>query len=195
MTVNAVNFREALARLPTAVSVITTADSRGEAWGVTVGTLCSLSLAPPLVLFCLDQGNASHDVFTGTGRFLAHVLRDSQADVARWFARRGGHDFDNGAVIAHGLPSLPGTLTRLACRRSALIEGGDHTIVIGLVEVAEIWPGSPLLYHERGYRAVAELPAAGPGAALNLTPLPAAAGRREPSRRWRADRRVGHNRP
>jgi flavin reductase ActVB len=144
-------FREALAHVPTAVSVITTLSTSGEPWGVTVGTLASLSLSPPLLLFCLDRSSASHEVVTTSARFLAHVLADHQSDIAASFARHGGHGFGNGYPTAHGLPAIPHAVTRFLCVQETLIRGGDHTIVIGSVDKTEIGPGTPLLYHERGY--------------------------------------------
>jgi len=159
MTVNQATFREALAHVPTAVSVVTTVDVRGEPWGVTVGTLGSLSLAPPLVLFCLDRSSASHDVLTTSARFLINVLGDRQAEVAAWFSNRGGHGFDGHHTTVHGLPAISEALTRLLCVQNGLIRGGDHTIVIGSVENIEIGTGTPLVYYERGYRSLADPPA------------------------------------
>jgi flavin reductase ActVB len=148
------SFREAITRIPTAVSVITTVDAHGEPWGVTVGTLGALSTAPPLVIFCLDRGGNSHEVLTNCARFLVHLLTDEQADVAAWFARRGRHDFGDSYSTAYGLPSIPGTASRLLCVQSALIPGGDHTIVIGDVQHAELGTGTPLLHYEHGYHSL-----------------------------------------
>jgi flavin reductase ActVB len=156
--VDQVTFRAALARLPTAVSVVTTVNAENEPWGVTVGTLCSLSLTPPLVLFCIDRSGASHQVLTSSARFLVHVLGDDQADVAAAFARHGGHGFTPPYATAHGLPTISQALLRLLCTRSSLVEGGDHTIVVGSVEDAEIGLGSPLLYYERGYGSLKRRP-------------------------------------
>lgn len=73
--------QDALAHVATAVSVVTTVDSDGKPRGVTVGTLCSLSLAPPLVMFCLKRSGGSHQVMTTAGRTLIHVLSDARP---RW---------------------------------------------------------------------------------------------------------------
>lgn len=146
-------LRDALARVATPVSVVTTIDSSGRARGVTVGTLCSLSLAPPLVMFCLDQSGRSHEVFTTAERILIHVLRDDQATIAAQFARTDLERFTCPGASWLGLPTIPGAALRLACNRHAVVEGGDHTIVICLVEAAEIGSGDPLLYYSRGYCA------------------------------------------
>ena len=162
MAVNVRIFRGAMARVAMPVSVVTTLDRSGTARGVTVGTLCSLSLTPPLVMFCLDGSGRSHQVLTTAPRILIHVLRDDQAAVAARFARTGVDRFDRLAGSWHGLPAIPGAVVRLACARYGVVAGGDHTIVICLVEDAEIGPGDPLLYFERGY--CAPLPLALPSA-------------------------------
>jgi len=59
-----------MAHVATPVSVVTTVDGNGRAWGITVGTLCSLSLAPPLVM-CLVK-----DAEIGTGNPLLYYLRE-----------------------------------------------------------------------------------------------------------------------
>lgn len=152
MTVGPGSFREALTHVATPVAVITTVDARGAPWGVTVGTLVSLSLSPPMVMFCLDRGSRSHDVLTTGARFLVHVLADGQAEVAAAFARE--HGFDDGHPTAYGLPTIPGVLSRLLCVQDALMRGGDHTIVTGSVQNTEVGAGLPLLYYQRGYHSL-----------------------------------------
>ncbi len=153
MTVDAATFRDALAHVAAPVSVVTTVDSNGMARGVTVGTLSSLSLTPPLVMFCLDRSGTSHQVLTTAPRILIHVLRDDQALTAARFAQTGVDRFDGLGGTWHGLPTIPGAAARLACARYGIVGAGDHTIVICLVEDAEIGSGDPLLYYARGYCA------------------------------------------
>jgi flavin reductase ActVB len=149
--VGAAAFRDALAHVATPVAVVTTVDSAGSARGLTISTLCSLSLTPPLVMFCLDQSGSSHQVITTTKRLLIHVLRADQSDIAARFARTGIDRFEGLAGRWHGLPTIPDTAVRLACSRHAVAPGGDHTVVICLVEDAETGSDEPLLYHARRY--------------------------------------------
>jgi flavin reductase ActVB len=146
-------FRDALAHVATAVSVVTTADRSGRARGVTVGTLCSLSLTPPLVMFCLDRSGGSHRVLTAAPRILIHVLRDDQAAVAARFAQTGTDRFGGLDGSWHDLPTIPDTAVRLACARYGTVQAGDHSIVICLVQDAEVGGGEPLLYYTREYCA------------------------------------------
>ena len=144
-------LRDARAHVATPVSVVTTADRDGKAWGVTVGTLCSLSLAPPLVMFSLDRSCGSHEVLTTTSRILIHVLRDDQPAVAARFSRTGIDRFAGLSGSWHGLPTIPDTRLRLACTRYEVVPAGDHTIVMCLVKDAWIGTGDPLLYYLREY--------------------------------------------
>jgi flavin reductase ActVB len=144
-------FRDALARVATTVSVVTTADTGGNPRGVTLGTLCSLSVAPPLVMFCLNRSGGSHEVMTTASRTLIHVLRDDQAELAARFAQRGVDRFAGLSGDWHGLPTIPDTAIRLACDRYAIVPAGDHSIVMCLVTDAEVGTGDPLLSYRREY--------------------------------------------
>ncbi|MEU4235489.1 flavin reductase family protein [Nonomuraea sp. NPDC026600] len=147
-------FRDALATVATAVSVVATFDEGGRPRMVTIGSLCSLSLAPPLVLFCLAKDAGSHAVFCSAARFAVTVLAEDQADVAR---RCAGPRQARTAVpyaLMDELPVVPGALAHLSCSVHALVAGGDHTIVIGLVRRAAVYGGSPLLYHQRDFRGL-----------------------------------------
>ncbi len=153
MAVGVAAFRDALAHVVSPVSVVTTFDSGGLACGVTVGTLCSVSLRPPLVTFCLDRSGRSHQVLTIAPRILIHVLRDDQTAVAARFAQSDLDRFEGLNGSWHGLPTIPDTAVRLACVRYGVVPGGDHSMVICLVEDAEIGSGDPLLYYARRYCA------------------------------------------
>jgi flavin reductase ActVB len=144
-------FREALTHVATPVSVVTTADGSGKPWGVTVGTLCSLSIAPPLVMFCLNRSSGSHAVMTSASRTLIHVLADDQAELAARFSQRGVDRFAGLSGHWHDLPTIPATAIRLACARYATVPAGDHTIVMCRVTDAEVGAGDPLLSYARAY--------------------------------------------
>jgi flavin reductase ActVB len=159
MTVDAATFREALAHVPTSVSVITTID-RHHPYGVTVGSLCSLSLTPPLLLFCLDRNTRSHRIFSSAGRFLVNVLRHDQQAIAHRFATAGVNRFRGPHAEIHSMPVISGALAWLLCSRYDVLNGGDHSIVLGLVEQADVGAGRPLLYYDRSYHTLQAAPLA-----------------------------------
>ncbi|MCX4751647.1 flavin reductase family protein [Kitasatospora sp. NBC_01287] len=166
MTVDAQSFREALACVAMQVTVVTTRDRGGAAHGTTLGSLCSLSLSPPLVLFCLAHRAGAHDAICGAERFCLSVLAADQQPTAARFAGPAQHRFgaENAEgreedIVLDGLPAVRGALAWLVCVRHSLLAAGDHTIVVGEVQRAErsaAGPGGPLVYHDRHYRALAE---------------------------------------
>lgn len=145
-------FRAAMAALPTGVSVITTGHD-GSVWGMTVGSLTSLSLHPPLLLVCLHRGSTTLELLAEHGRFAVSVLADTQQHIAETFA--APRDASTAASLCgrtRGLPAISGALAWFACRHHHTHVSGDHAIVIGAVEHADHQPGEPLLRHASRYR-------------------------------------------
>lgn len=160
MTFDSLAFRRALGSFATGVTVITAPDRNGEHRGVTVNSFSSVSLDPPLVLFCLDKGALSFTCLTEAERFAVNVLRGGQHDLSVRFSRAAadkweGVDFE---LWPGEVPVLRGCLANLLCRREALYEGGDHTIIVGRVERLEAAEeGDPLVYFQGNYRGIGPL--------------------------------------
>lgn len=152
--------RDAFARWASGVAVVTTADAEGRYRGFTASSFSSVSLAPPLVLVCLDRGAECLEAFARSDGFAVHVLRRDQRDLAARFARRGGDKFAGTRVSlsADGVPLLPLGLARLECRTERRVPAGDHVILIGEVRRAEAADGEPLLYYRRGYHHLPDGP-------------------------------------
>jgi flavin reductase (DIM6/NTAB) family NADH-FMN oxidoreductase RutF len=157
MTVDHRAFRNALGCFATGVTVVTTIDGTGQPVGLTVSSFASLSLDPPLVLFCLDRGSQNFDAFTTSGRFAVNLLREDQRDLSTRFAMSQGDRF---AGIAYdtwetGAPVLPGSLATLDCSTETIQDGGDHVILIGRVHRAVgDRAGNPLIYYAGAYRSL-----------------------------------------
>src|SRR5215218_2151280 len=105
--------------------------------GVTVGSLLSLSLDPPLVGFSVGRELALHELLRAAGAFGVSILRGDQADVATHFARGmppivvwSRFDTRVGTV---GAPLLVEALAWLECRVVAEHAVGDHTFFVGEV--------------------------------------------------------------
>jgi flavin reductase ActVB len=155
-------FRDSMALVAASVSVVCTVDATGRPHGLTVSSLCSLSMHPPLVLICLQRGSSTVRALCESERFAVSVLGRGQVAMARRFAAHSGDRFSTGnggnegilSPEAIGAPVLEGALAWLQCRRHRLMEAGDHTILIGLVEEAVTHPGRPLVYYDRDYRTL-----------------------------------------
>ncbi len=154
MPVDSRTFRHALGCFPTGVAVITTATPGGEAAGVTVSSFTSVSLEPPLVLYCLDKKNSNVKAFVENGFFAVNVLSEHQRDVSVRFASRSEQSRFAGLhceTWATGAPIIPGALAQLECRTVAAHEEGDHFVIVGRVERLECSEGAPLVYWRGNY--------------------------------------------
>jgi flavin reductase (DIM6/NTAB) family NADH-FMN oxidoreductase RutF len=144
---------------PAGVAVLTV-DAEDERIGLTVGSLVSLSLEPPLVGLAVSRQAAMHEILRHAGRFGVSLLAGDQDDVAQHFARgvppiRLWHGIRLRDDGGDGPPLLDGALGWLVCRPWAQYDAGDHFIVVGEVVAAERGrAASPLLYLERRYVAV-----------------------------------------
>ncbi len=150
-------FRDAMGCFASAVTVITTTTEDGQAVGVTVNSFNSVSLDPPLVLFCLGREATNFEHFMASGRFAVNILRHGQDSISNGFAADGATFFrtiENGHS-ALGNPLIPDTLAMFDCRTEAVHDGGDHMILIGRVtELRHDPDGDPLLYYRGRYGAV-----------------------------------------
>lgn len=149
----ALDFRLALGRFPTGVTIVTTEHpDTGQPLGLTISSFSSVSLDPPLVLWTLTHTAASLPVFKRVERYAIHVLSADQASLARRFAR--GPQSQRFAGISLG-KTPHGTLmladrrcaARFECFNVRQHEAGDHWIFIGQVEHCEHQPVAPLIYH------------------------------------------------
>jgi 3-hydroxy-9,10-secoandrosta-1,3,5(10)-triene-9,17-dione monooxygenase reductase component len=153
------NLRRVCGLFVTGVTVITTgADDR--AMGTTVNSFTSVSLDPPLVLFCIHRESRLHEELRESGRFGVNFLARRQERVARAFAGRQTASFEH---VAHhhsalGVPILSEALAYLACDIVDEFPGGDHTIVLG--EVVELGVPQrrqePLIFFEGSFGALEE---------------------------------------
>jgi flavin reductase (DIM6/NTAB) family NADH-FMN oxidoreductase RutF len=156
MPISEVEFRNALSCFASGVTVVTTVDAAGGFHGLTVSAFCSVSLAPPMVLVCIEKATASHYAFFESRAFAVHTLNDNQRAVSEHFATPLADKFNglNFAVGIDGVPILADSLMSLECRIVNTFEGGDHTIFLGQVERSTVNAGKPLVYFQGEYRQI-----------------------------------------
>lgn len=146
-------FRQVCGKFATGI-VVATVMGEGRPHGVTVNSFTSVSLDPPLILFCLDRRAAILPHFQTAGHFAINILEEAQIEISGRFARTGLERFEGveWRAGATGVPVLEGTLAFLECALESIAEGGDHVIVLGEVMRAGCRDGRPLLYFASGYR-------------------------------------------
>ncbi|HWL57358.1 MAG TPA: flavin reductase family protein [Paracoccus sp. (in: a-proteobacteria)] len=141
-------LREALGRFATGVTVITAMGDAGPI-GMTVNSFSSVSLEPPLVLWCPAKSSTRHRGFLEAPHWSVHVLGAEQLEVCLRFTR-GGRQFEGleEVLSEEGVPLLPGVAARFDCKSHAIHDAGDHTVLVGRVlRVTVAGPGDhPLVF-------------------------------------------------
>jgi len=149
-------FRQVLGHFPTGVTVVTAMAEDGRPAGLAVGSFCSVSLEPPLVLFCPANNSSTFPAIRAAGVFCVNVLAENQEDVCRVFASKESDKFASigwKASSRTGSPMINDALAYIDCEVDHVDEAGDHSIVVGRVVDLEIGdePAGPLLFYRGGY--------------------------------------------
>ena len=152
---NREELREVMRSFPSGICVVTI-EFEQHRTGLTVGSLVSLSLEPPLVGFALGQQAQLHELLRGAGEFGVSLLAADQESVAQHFARSVPPiALWTGVELredVHGPPLLAGSLGWLRCRVAAEHPAGDHTFFVGEVVWSEVGSRDPaLVYVRQGY--------------------------------------------
>lgn len=128
------DFRKAMAEFATGVTVVTALDG-GEPVGFACQSFASVSLDPPLILFCADKRGRSWPRIRSAGRFCVNVLGEEQRDLCERFGSSRGAKFDDleWEESRWGSPALPDVLLAVHCVVHDVHEAGDHEVVIGRV--------------------------------------------------------------
>ena len=154
MPVTPDEFRAALSRFPSGVTVVTSRAASGEQYGITVSAFCSVSLRPPLVLVSIEKGVASHRTLQEANAFVVNILGKGHDHISQHFALPSPVEFE-GLRWRPGLEDIPvleDALVSIECRLRDAHDGGDHTIFVGEVEAVTIRDGEPLVYFHGNYR-------------------------------------------
>lgn len=159
--VDADRFRTAIGRLPAGVGVVSVRVRDLDLVG-TVSAIASVSLEPPLVLFCVHGDSRLREGLDERDSWVLSVLADQQAPVADWLASPGRPAFDQLARVPHeqdpssGAAVVAGCAAWFSCRTVAIHDAGDHDIVVG--EVVALGEGDAtaggLVHHRGRLRAV-----------------------------------------
>jgi flavin reductase (DIM6/NTAB) family NADH-FMN oxidoreductase RutF len=148
-------FRSVLGRFASGVTILTARDASGVDHGMTVSAFCSLSLEPPLVLFCVDHVASMHGLLVSDPPPPCgiSILSSNQEACSRRFADETEQRFDGLAYSRgeRGVVLLDDALAHLECTILRHLDAGDHTVFIAQLERAEPRHGQPLLYYRGGY--------------------------------------------
>lgn len=154
------NFRQALGRFATGVTIITTLGPEDIPVGLTVSSFNSVSLEPPLVLWSLSLKSSARQIFEETPHYVINVLAAKQKDLASQFSKKSLLERFNQVSWerdAQGMPILTGNAAYFECANRQRYYQGDHVIFIAEVLNCHHQTVAPLIYHAGDYDLTPEI--------------------------------------
>ena len=146
-------FRQVLGHLPTGVTVVTAHHPSGPV-AMSANSVTSVSLEPPLILFCPAKSSTSWPKIREAGRFCVNVFAAHHEDASRRFATPAIDRF--AGVAWHPRPAGPAlddAVAWIECTIDAESPAGDHLIVLGAVDQLDTRGGEsePLVFYRGQY--------------------------------------------
>jgi flavin reductase (DIM6/NTAB) family NADH-FMN oxidoreductase RutF len=151
------DFRRALGEFATGVTVVTVERAVRRVHGMTANSFTSVSLDPPLVSVCVDQWANLLPLIKERRVFGINVLKEDQQKLSEFFACADQPQREEEQLDVHfhwtvdNIPLMDDVLCQVACRLHSTHVAGDHTIVVGEVLSASLYPGRPLLFFRGQY--------------------------------------------
>lgn len=158
-------FRDVLGLFATGVTVVTSMTGNRPV-GMTCQSFSSVSLDPPLVMFCPAKTSRAWPLMRSAGFFCVNLLAADQQHLSDGMATKGEEKYAGvswHASAATGAPVLDGVLGHIDCTVEKVHEAGDHYIVVGRVQQLSVGdalgevptesaePLKPLLFYRGGY--------------------------------------------
>ncbi len=155
---DAAGYRRALGAFATGVCVVTILDDKGVAHGLTVNSFTSVSLDPPLVLWCLGDRSDQYAAFAAASAYCINILAAGQADVAMRFAGKGDQRLapDEFVTVEAGAPRLLGALASIDAQVTERVHAGDHLIMLARTVDFTARDGDALTYFRSRFGAAVE---------------------------------------
>jgi flavin reductase (DIM6/NTAB) family NADH-FMN oxidoreductase RutF len=145
-------YRRALGGFGTGVALVAAEDEAGRAHGLIINSLTSVSLHPPIILWCLLDTCAAFRVFTDCLSFSINILGHEDQDLAHQFSRRGDRIIPQDQLVRMetGAPVLAAAVASLDCRVRSHDRVGDHEVIFGDVAAYRAAPAGDALGYFRG---------------------------------------------
>jgi flavin reductase (DIM6/NTAB) family NADH-FMN oxidoreductase RutF len=149
-------FRRALGEFATGVAVVTARGRGEELIGMTMSSFNSVSIDPPLVLFCVDRKARSLPAMLEARGFAINVLARDQEGISNQFARALTDKWNQiKTSVGHAeAPLISGALAHFECAPFANYDGGDHVIFVVRVlrHTSRSEAAAPLIFFRGRYR-------------------------------------------
>ena len=137
--------------------MVTVESAPGRVHGMTANSFASVSLEPPLISVCVAERAHLLSLIKKKRVFGINVLKEEQQRLSEFFAFADQPENEEASLsvrfywTSEAIPLMENVLCQIACRLHAAHVAGDHTIVVGEVLSAWLYPGSPLLFFRGDY--------------------------------------------
>lgn len=155
--VSASEFKEALSKAITPVTILATDGPSGRA-GVTCSAVCSVCDTPPTILVCVNRSSFANGVIKANGILTVNWLSADQSELSQLFAGVGGLPMperfarSQWGVLASGAPYCREAAMTLDCRVANAIEVGTHSLIFAhVIATTKADERNPLAYYQRAY--------------------------------------------
>ena len=150
-------FREAMSRVASSVSIVSTAGPHGIA-GFTCSAVCSVTAEPPTIMVCVNRRSAANAIIKANGVLCVSSLGAEQVELSQMFAGAGHVPMNerfagpHWGVLSTGAPYCTASRVALDCRVADVREVGTHSVILAeVLSTAHASDGEPLIYHSRNY--------------------------------------------
>ena len=149
------SLRNIFGKFATGVSVVSFYDNQGIPNGITVNSFASVSLEPPIVLWCLNNNSELFNEISHREKYIFNFLSIDQRNLAIKLSEKENHTFDSVDHTHNEFgPIIKETLGWISCSKKETISAGDHLIIIGIVDDFEIFKNNkkPLVFWSGDYQ-------------------------------------------
>ncbi len=156
MSFDVVQFKDAMSRFATGVTIVTGMEG-DEPVGFSCQSFVSLSIDPPFVAVAPGRSSTSWPRIARSGSFCVNVLGEHQEELCRGFAVSGGKKFDGvewRSSSITGSPILEGSIAWVDCEVDLVHDAGDHELIMGRVLDLGTEAGLPLLFYRREFATI-----------------------------------------
>jgi flavin-dependent trigonelline monooxygenase, reductase component len=159
--INTRELRDAFGAFMTGVTIVTTAREDGKPLGFTANSFTSVSLDPALLLVSIAKTSGNYQTFSTTRHFAINILAEGQKELSNTFARPSEDRFANlgWRLSANNNPLIDDVSAWFDCTTHAVIDAGDHALIVGKVEAFHSAGYAGLGYYRGGYFTPAKVSA------------------------------------
>lgn len=150
-------LRKIMGKFTTGVAIATTIDDEANPVGITINSLTSVSLNPPLILFCIAKNSGTLNAFINAQNFVINILSKQQIEISRRFSKFNIDKFSDiqTSKTQNNIPFFEKSLAVYECEKTQIYEGGDHYIFIGEIKKAKANnEAEPLVYYSGHYTKI-----------------------------------------